>query len=134
MRHPVRANVAAALLLCLSSAAEYGAVAAEEDTLADIEDVIGSRSGSIIRGDDGRNVLRGLSGDDTIDGYGGIDWIYAGAGSDSLWGGEDSDFLAGGSGDDVLDGNARGNVLDGYSGNDACSSGYSISCERSLWA
>jgi hypothetical protein len=34
LRHPLRVNVAAALLLCLASAAEHGASAAEEDTLA----------------------------------------------------------------------------------------------------
>jgi hypothetical protein len=34
LRHPVRVNIAAALLLCLSSAAEYGASASDEDTLA----------------------------------------------------------------------------------------------------
>ena len=34
MRHPVRVNIAAALLLCLSSATEYGAFASDEDRLA----------------------------------------------------------------------------------------------------
>ncbi len=34
MRHPVRVSIAAALLLCLSSAAEYGAFASDEGVLA----------------------------------------------------------------------------------------------------
>ena len=34
MRHPVRVSIAAALLLCLSSAAEYGAFASDEGLLA----------------------------------------------------------------------------------------------------
>jgi hypothetical protein len=34
LRHPVRVNIAAALLLCLSSAAEQGAFASDEDLLA----------------------------------------------------------------------------------------------------
>jgi hypothetical protein len=34
LRHPLRVNVAAALLLCFASAAEYGAFAAEDDGLA----------------------------------------------------------------------------------------------------
>ena len=65
--------------------------ASDGDTLIEIENVIGTADGDIIRGNDASNEFFGGDGHDRLSG---------GAGSDRLIGGRDSDVLTGGSGAD----------------------------------
>src|SRR4029079_4718202 len=57
---------------------------AGDDTLSDIENVIGSSYADVITGGGGINVLWGGDGNDTIDGGGDSDTIFGGAGDDFL--------------------------------------------------
>lgn len=62
-----------------------------EDTLRNIEDIIGGSGNDILNGDDKDNILLGSSGDD---------YLYGGDGPDQLLGADGLDFLDGGNGDD----------------------------------
>lgn len=70
------------------------------DTLAGIENLLGSRF------------------DDALSGDGGANQIWGGSGHDAISGGGGGDELSGGSGDDTLDGGAGINSLHGDSGID----------------
>jgi len=82
------------------------------DTLAGIEDVVGSVHNDKLTGDAGDNALEGLGGLDTLDG---------GNGNDNLSGGDANDRLVGGGGKDVLAGGAGNDSLDGGDGEDLAS-------------
>ncbi|MES2942672.1 MAG: DUF4347 domain-containing protein [Pseudomonadota bacterium] len=73
------------------------------DTLANFENLSGSRYGDTLRGNSAANLLDGLDGDDRL---------IAGAGADTLLGGVGQDTLTGGSGRDVLSGGADSDVFD----------------------
>jgi Ca2+-binding RTX toxin-like protein len=108
------------------------------DTLLNIENVVGSDGNDSLLGDSLANVLYGGIGDDTLDGGAGNDWVsYAGAatavtvnlnasnssgahGNDSLIGIEN--VLGGGSADSIL-GDSLANLLDGANGNDTLNGG-----------
>jgi large repetitive protein len=79
------------------------------DTLAGIENIIGSQGINVITGDGFDNVLSGLGGNDTLAG---------GAGNDTLNGGTGVDSLNGGLGNDVLNGGAGSDTLNTTDGND----------------
>ena len=79
---------------------------ATDDTLHEIEGVVGSAFADDLQGSDGANVLRGGGGADTVDGHWGDDALFGEAGGDLLFGGAGDDRLDGGEGDDVLDGGA----------------------------
>ncbi len=123
---------------------------AEGDVITNIEDMVGSRYGDALRGDDGSNGLVGgagndelwggagndrlwgddgddrLSGDsgnDSLQGGAGDDRLLGGAGDDWLWGGDDNDRLSGSAGDDWLTGDAGNDRLSGGSGNDLLQGG-----------
>jgi Ca2+-binding RTX toxin-like protein len=66
-----------------------------EDTLRNIENVIGSAFDDVLSGNNADNVL---------DGGGGHDLLFGRAGNDTLIGGDGDDFLRGTDGNDVLDG------------------------------
>jgi Ca2+-binding RTX toxin-like protein len=116
---------------------------AQNDTLFNIENVVGSRFNDIMIGSAADNSLTGGAGDDTITGGAGKDAIDGGAGSDlanysnsnaavtiNLAAGTASgghaagdvltliDNLQGSAFDDKLTGNDGANVLNGYLGND----------------
>jgi Ca2+-binding RTX toxin-like protein len=74
-----------------------------------IENVIGTRFGDIIIGNDGVNILNGGAGSDQMRGL---------DGDDVLLGGDGSDTLIGDGGDDYLDGGAGYNTYIGGLGND----------------
>ena len=76
------------------------------DTLASIENVIGSAFADTIIGDGGANSLDGGAGDDTLTGGGGSDCLVGGSGDDTL------DGSIGGAGDDSLDGGAGIDTVD----------------------
>jgi Ca2+-binding RTX toxin-like protein len=52
------------------------------DTLATIENVIGTPQGDVLFGDGNANILRGLAGSDNLDGQAGIDQLFLGSGTD----------------------------------------------------
>src|SRR6185503_7651527 len=70
------------------------------DTLAGVENVIGSQGSDTITGNGGVNVIDGQGGNDTINAGGGNDTVSGGAGDDTLTGGTGNDILSGGLGND----------------------------------
>ena len=89
------------------------------DTLHDIENVIGSVNGSdTITGDAGANILDGLGGSDEIHGDSGNDIIYGRNDNDKLFGDDGVDTLYGGASSDTLDGGAGVDTLFGEEDND----------------
>ncbi|HCO53509.1 MAG TPA: hypothetical protein DIT93_00645, partial [Pelagibacterium sp.] len=85
-----------------------------EDTVTNIETVIGGSGDDTIAGSGGDETLHGGAGDDVIDGCGGDDEIHDGSGTDTVTGGEgddrvvvaldgDDDSFDGGDGADTLD-------------------------------
>ena len=96
---------------------------AQDDDIANVENVVGSGYADVLTGDGLGNILRGLGGDDELRGNGGNDVLEGGAGADDLNGGagvdavsyRDSDEgvsvdLAAGTGEG---GHAEGDVLTG---------------------
>ncbi|RED21051.1 glycerophosphoryl diester phosphodiesterase, partial [Rhodopseudomonas thermotolerans] len=73
------------------------------DTLSNIESVIGSAHDDRLSGNDAANLLDGGDGDDLLIG---------GDGADTLTGGLGDDVLRGGAGDDTIDGGAGFDTLD----------------------
>ncbi|MCR8550914.1 DUF4214 domain-containing protein [Salipiger sp. P9] len=74
------------------------------DTLIDIENVIGSQAGDVLRGDGRANALSGGAGDDLLDGRGGNDVLSLGEGNDTAHGGAGDDIFLLGPGNATLDG------------------------------
>ncbi|MFL5824115.1 MAG: beta strand repeat-containing protein [Solirubrobacteraceae bacterium] len=106
-----------------------GDVAAHEqdDSAADIENILGGSAPDVLTGDADANLIVGNGANDTIDGGSGDDVLQGSAGNDTitgdddndiLQGGDGSDTLSGGLGADVLQGGASGDVLHGDEGND----------------
>ncbi|MEG5172997.1 hypothetical protein QUB25_12565, partial [Microcoleus sp. B3-D7] len=96
-----------------------------QDKIADIENVAGSRHDDNITGDDTVNVITGDAGDERIDGldgndqlYGefGNDLIYGGEGGDSIYGNQDRDTLYGEAGQDYIRGGDADDLI--YAGSD----------------
>ena len=71
------------------------------DTLAFVENVIGSIFSDVLTGDDQVNRLEGRAGDDRLTGGAGADTLNGGTGNDRLDGGSGADILIGGSGNDT---------------------------------
>jgi Ca2+-binding RTX toxin-like protein len=88
---------------------------ASTDTLAGIENLIGSSGKDVLRGNDGPNRLQGGSGGDRLSGRKGSDRLAGQAGADNLQGGRGNDRLFGGRGRDRLNG--------GKGSKDRCSGG-----------
>lgn len=91
---------------------------ATNDTLIDIENLIGTNFGDTLRGDNGANVVDGGAGNDILIGFNGADQLFGGAGRDILNGGDGADFLQGGAGVDMAryNGSSEGvqiNLLNG---------------------
>ena len=97
------------------------------DTLLNIDSLIGSSSNDVLVGNSGVNWLNGgagndrlygLEGNDALEGGTGNDYLEAGDGNDSLLGGDGNDTLLGGADNDTLDGGAGADTINGGSGND----------------
>ena len=71
------------------------------DTLALMEDVLGSSSADKLTGSGGVNRLQGAGGSDTIIGQGGNDKLYGASGNDALNGGAGTDLCDGGADPDT---------------------------------
>ena len=96
------------------------------DTLAGVEDLVGSPKNDALTGGGGNNALNGGGGNDTIGGLGGADKLTGSSGADTLRGGAGNDALVGTGGADSLfgeDGDDAVNSQDGVSGNDALDGG-----------
>jgi len=120
------------------------------DTLASIENLIGSAYADNLTGNAGANILTGGAGNDTLNGGAGNDTLYGGAGTDTasysgatsgvtvnlgtaaaqaVGGGQGSDTLAsienliGSAYADNLTGNSSANTLTGGAGNDTLTGG-----------
>ncbi|CUH82440.1 M10 family metallopeptidase C-terminal domain-containing protein [Tropicibacter naphthalenivorans] len=77
---------------------------AQNDQIANFENVVGSGFSDFLRGNDAANHLRGGAGADSLTGLGGNDSLSGGASADTLLGGDGDDTLEGGFGDDRLEG------------------------------
>lgn len=97
------------------------------DTLKDIDSLIGSGFNDVLVGNGGDNWLNGsggndrlygLAGNDTLEGGTGNDYLDGGDGNDTLLGGDGNDILIGGTGNDSLDGGAGADIINGGDGND----------------
>ena len=76
---------------------------ADNHTLSNIENIIGSTGGDTINGDDQNNTLDGYAGNDTIFGGDGDDTILGNAGNDTLLASDGADSFDGGDGADEVD-------------------------------
>jgi Ca2+-binding RTX toxin-like protein len=87
------ASAAAAVTVSLAIAAAQATGGAGSDTLASIENLVGSSFDDRLAGNDGSNVIRG---------GGGKDLILGGGGNDFIFGGDGVDVVTLGAGDDVF--------------------------------
>ena len=78
----------------------------DNDTISEIENVVGTAGSDTLIGDDQGNLLDGRAGNDTLDG---------GEGADTLLGGDGTDQITASAGADVSDGGAGVDTID-YSG------------------
>lgn len=105
--------------------------AAGNDTIRNVENVIGTANNDTITGSAVANQLFGGDGNDTLSGLGGNDYVSGGTGSDTLYGGDGDDYLTpstiadtggdrvyGGNGSDQVWGGAGNDYLDGGNDND----------------
>ncbi len=90
-----------------------------DDTIKNIENVIGSSFDDVVIGDSFDNELIGNGGNDDLDGGDGDDTIRGGDGEDILKGSLGDDTIYGNSGDDTLSGGAGDDFLDGGVGEDS---------------
>lgn len=86
-------NAAGAVTVDLSSGTASNDGDGGSDTLATIENVIGSANGDTITGSTAANVLNGGAGNDNIDGGSGNDTLIGGAGNDTLTGNTGTDTV-----------------------------------------
>ncbi|MEI2703546.1 MAG: calcium-binding protein [Baekduia sp.] len=93
----------------VSTPAGNNGATGENDKIARIENVYGSRGNNTITGNERANQIGGGYGVDLIDGKGG---------DDTVWGSEGNDTVGGGEGDDALYGDEGADRLDGAGGAD----------------
>jgi len=95
------------------------ATGAGADTLADVENVIGTEKADSLSGGVGANILNGGDGADTLNGRDGNDHLQGGDGRDQLFGQKGRDDLSGGPANDQLNGGKAKDVCHGGSGADS---------------
>ena len=86
-------------------------VGAGTDTLASIENLIGSALNDMLTGSIQINTISGGNGNDIIDGGSSNDTLDGGAGNDTLKGGTGNDLITGGTGNDSIDGGANSDTV-----------------------
>jgi Ca2+-binding RTX toxin-like protein len=115
-------NAGATVTATSSTSAETGT-----DTLATIENIIGSQGGdtitlgagvNVVDGQGGNDTISGGDGDDILSGGLGLDTLNGDIGNDTLNGDADNDTLNGGAGLDTLNGGIGNDTLNGDAGND----------------
>jgi len=92
----------AAVGVNLTTGLGFGGTAAG-DTLANIENLVGTQFNDSFIGNNASNDLNGLNGNDILSGGGGNDTLEGGYGDDILKGGGGADALIGGPGTDTAD-------------------------------
>jgi Ca2+-binding RTX toxin-like protein len=75
-----------------------------EDTLRNVENVLGGTAADRLTGDGLDNLLNGSTGNDTLTSNGGLDTLIGGGGADLLRGGSGNDVIYGNGGNDALEG------------------------------
>ncbi len=105
--------------------AEGVATGLGEDSLKDIENLVGSEGNDLLYGDAGPNVIDGYSGSNVIRGRGGSDHLIGFIFDDDLAGGGGNDVLEGGRGNDLLSGGYGEDSLLGGHGLDVADFSYS---------
>ena len=98
--------------------ASTASTGSDDDTLSEIEDVVGSRFGDSVRGTDTNNDVRVRGGNDAVRGAAGADDVRGGGGKDRLRGGDGDDDLFGGRGRDGLFGGPGTDFCKGGRGRD----------------
>ena len=88
-----------------------GSGEASDDTIASIDNLIGTVFNDTLVGNTGRNQLEGGEGDDLLSGGGGNDFLFDGAGNDTVVGGDGLDRFFDGDGDDILLGGAGNDIF-----------------------
>ena len=73
------------------------------DTLSNIENLVGTAFNDTLTGNELANLFDGGEGNDTLQGWAGDDTLNGGAGNDRLYGGSGADQLDGGEGADTAD-------------------------------
>ncbi|MEO1685758.1 MAG: FG-GAP-like repeat-containing protein [Cyanobacteria bacterium J06631_12] len=91
---------AVGVMVNLATSVVSGADAGE--TIANFENVVGSKQDDVLMGDGNQNNLRGKAGNDDIFGGAGKDSLDGDDGADTLEGGADSDSMKGGLGSDTF--------------------------------
>ena len=91
---------------------------AADDTLTNINNLIGTNQADTLTGNTNANTLFGGDGGDTLDGGDGKDTLRGGDGGDTLDGGDGKDTLRGGDGEDTLIGGKGEDTLIGGKGED----------------
>ena len=100
-----------------------GHATGDKVTYGHFVNIIGSRSGDTLTGNDSRNTLDGRAGNDTLTGGVGNDTLKGGTGNDTLDGGKGDDILQGDAGNDTLGGGEGNDTLDGGAGADKLDGG-----------
>ncbi len=93
------------------------------DSVANIENVIGSDGNDRINGAGDNNQLDGGAGNDRLNGRGGDDTLIGGAGNDRLNGGSGNDVLVDGEGNDRISGGNGNDTVIAGSGRDVFNGG-----------
>ncbi|MFN3235356.1 MAG: Ig-like domain-containing protein, partial [Gammaproteobacteria bacterium] len=88
------------------------------DTLYNIENIIGSSFDDTLVGTSSANTIIGGAGNDRLEGKQGADILEGGNGVDTIFGGDGDDFIYGDAGNDILSGQNDNDTLYGGAGND----------------
>ena len=108
-------TLASGITLTLISGAATDSI---NNTLVDIENIIGSGFDDNITGDAGNNQITGNNGNDILNGGAGDDTINGGNGNDTLTGGDGIDIIDGGDGDDIFISGEGDDTFNGGNGTD----------------
>ena len=109
------------------------------DKLTGFNNLIGTREGDRLTGNDAANTLRGHAEDDYLYGGAGNDNLYGDEGIDNLFGNDGDDTLYGGADNDTLEGGAGADTLDGGDGIDDWASysnsalGVRVNLDATVW-
>ncbi len=96
------AGVGGLILAAGEANGKIGGLSVMTDSLAGIENVIGTAGNDRISGSDEANLIDAGDGDDLVDALGGDDTVLGGDGDDTIDGGTGNDTLEGGEGDDLF--------------------------------
>lgn len=120
------ANFSGATAAVTASLTSNSATGEGSDTLAGVEDLVGSPNNDTLSGSGANNYLSGGGGADTLSGLGGTDTLIGSGGDDTARGGVGNDSVVGGNGADNLFGESGDDTVnskDSVSGNDSLDGG-----------